>query len=72
MNESDVKRIQSLSSTNPELKRLYSKHCEYERRLTEIKRGKWRSPEEYAEEQELKRRKLAGRDRMASIIAASG
>ena len=69
MNESEVRRIKELSETNPELQRLYERHCEYEERLDKIKRSKWQSPSEYAEVQQLKRRKLAGRDRMVSILS---
>lgn len=69
MNESEVQRIKSLSTTNPELQRLYTKHCEYEQRLVEIQGSKWQSPAEYAEAQKLKRQKLAGRDRIVTILA---
>ncbi|MEE2827669.1 MAG: DUF465 domain-containing protein [Myxococcota bacterium] len=69
MTESELALITRLSDTNPELRRLYSRHCEYEERLDELKRSRWQSPEEYAETKKLKRAKLAGRDRMASILA---
>ncbi len=69
MNEHDKSLIASLSTTHPELQRLRTKHEEYEQQLRAISSKRWRSTGETLEEQKLKRLKLQGRDRMASILA---
>jgi len=69
MNESDRALIASLSSSHHELQRLHSKHAEYEDQLRALSSKRWRSSEETLEEQKLKRLKLQGRDRIASILA---
>lgn len=69
MNDRDLALIERLVPDNVELSRLVSKHKEYEARLEVICRQKWRTPEEYVEEKKLKRLKLAGRDRMETILA---
>ena len=69
MNDSDLVLIERLIPDNAELSHLLSKHQEYEARLRVISRQKWRTSEEYVEEKRLKRLKLAGRDRMESILA---
>jgi uncharacterized protein YdcH (DUF465 family) len=69
MNELDKVMIDVLRTTHPELQRLCSKHEEYEAALTSISSRRWRTPGETLEEQRIKRLKLHGRDRMASILA---
>ncbi|MCP4869970.1 MAG: DUF465 domain-containing protein [Proteobacteria bacterium] len=69
MNEHDKSMIDSLSTTHPELMRLRTKHEEYEEQLRAISSKRWRSKGETLQEQKLKRLKLQGRDRMASILA---
>jgi uncharacterized protein len=69
MNERDLLLIERLIPQDPELNRLVSKHEGYEARLQVISQKKWQTPEEYIEEKQLKRLKLAGRDRIASILA---
>lgn len=70
MNDRDLALIERLIPDNAELSRLLSKHEEYEARLRVINRQKWRTPEEYVEEKKLKQLKLAGRDRMETILSA--
>ena len=70
MNDSDLALIERLVPDNAELSHLLGKHEEYEARLQVISRQKWRTPEDYVEEKKLKQLKLAGRDRMESILAA--
>ncbi len=69
MNQRDKELLNSLKTTHPELQRLCTKHEEYEQKLDSLKRVRWSSPAEEAESRKLKRLKLAGRDRMASILA---
>ncbi len=69
MNQADLDLIKAICSTQPELARLFADHEKFESRLAAIARQRWRSAEDYAEEQRLKRSKLAGRDRMERILA---
>ena len=69
MKPTDIQLIRSLSNQEPELSRLFERHLEYEKRLGEIGRSKWQSPEDYYEQKQLKRLKLSGRDRIESILA---
>lgn len=69
MDQDDKLLIDALKTTHPELHRLCTKHEEYEQQLDALQAGRWRSPQEEAESRRLKRLKLAGRDRMASILA---
>lgn len=69
MNERDLALIERLIPDYPELSSLIATHQEYEARLEVISRQKWRTPEEEYEAKRLKQLKLAGRDRMESILA---
>ncbi len=69
MDERDKVLIEALKTTNPELQRLAVKHEEYEARLASLSAKRWRAPGEDVEERRLKRLKLQGRDRMATILA---
>ncbi len=69
MQQCDLDLIDSIRPTHRELDRLLADHRDYERRLSELARQRWRSTDDYAEEQLLKRKKLAGRDRIHEILA---
>jgi uncharacterized protein YdcH (DUF465 family) len=69
MNERDLALIERLIPDHPELTSLLAMHREYEARLEVISRQKWRTPQEEYEAKRLKQLKLAGRDRMESILA---
>jgi uncharacterized protein YdcH (DUF465 family) len=69
MNQSELDLIASIRPDHDELARLLAAHEDYESRLAALAGQKWRSAEEYAEEQRLKREKLAGRDRIQRILA---
>ena len=69
MNHDDLTLIRHLLPAHPELERLVQKHDGYEERLARMVSRRWQSPSEQAEMKQLKRLKLAGRDRIASILA---
>jgi len=71
MNESEALLLQRLATRDVEVERLLSRHQAFEERLAQLDRHRWLSAEERREMTELKRRKLAGRDRMQQILRAS-
>ena len=70
MNRNELALIEQIRPTNQQLSRLLQEHEGYESRLASLARQRWRSAEDYAEEQRLKRLKLAGRDRIQEILSA--
>ena len=64
-------RIESLVTGNAELRSLWEEHQELERRLDEMNSRSHLSPSEQEARKLLKKRKLAGKDRIAQILAAS-
>ncbi len=71
MNDSEVLLLQRLATRDVEVERLLSRHRAFEERLAQLDRHRWLSSDERREMAELKRRKLAGRDRMQQILRAS-
>lgn len=69
MDPQDATTLESLSNSNPEVARLLRLHTTYEEQLDALNRHRWLSPDEQREQKRLKRLKLAGRDRLASILA---
>lgn len=57
--------------TPPTVEELQIQHRDYERRLEELKRRPWLSPEEEIEEKRLKKLKLHLKDQIAQIKRAS-
>ena len=51
----------------PSLEELQASHQEHERRLEELKKKAWLTPDEELEEKRLKKLKLQLKDRMASL-----
>lgn len=69
MEKRDLEIIQKYSSTDAELKRHMDEHEEYERKLQEFNRLIYLTPGEEIERKRLQKLKLAGRDRIESILA---
>ncbi len=69
MDPQDVRNLESLSNTNPEVERLLKLHLIYEEQLKALQKHRWLSAEEQRELKRLKQLKLAGRDRLAAILA---
>lgn len=69
MEKRDLEMIQRYISIDAELKRHMNEHEEYERRLQEFNRRIYLTPDEEIERKRLQKLKLAGRDRIESILA---
>ena len=57
-----------LIETNEEYRRLKQEHADYDRRLDEIGARRFPTPEEQAEEIQLKKMKLRVKDRMQRLL----
>ena len=68
MEPRDVVLIESLLSANPELRRLWEEHQRLERELEALRDRRHPTPEEEAREQEIRKLKLVGRDRIEEIL----
>jgi uncharacterized protein YdcH (DUF465 family) len=69
MEKRDLEMIQRYISIDAELKQHMDEHEEYERRLQEFNRRIYLTPDEEIERKRLQKLKLAGRDRIESILA---
>lgn len=68
MEDSDLKLLKEYAKDNNELERLYNEHIRLENEIEKLQAIRIRSPEESKKLKELKRVKLAGRDRMEEIF----
>ena len=62
-------QIETLSSEDPELKALWEEHLAYERRLLALDEQSHLTPDELLERKQIQKLKLAGKDRIATIVA---
>jgi hypothetical protein len=69
MEKRDQELIQKYISSDPELKRYMDEHEEYERKLDELNRRLYLTPEEEVQKKKIQKLKLAGRDRIEAILA---
>ncbi len=69
MEKRDKELIQKYIPIDPELKRFMDEHEDYERKLEEWNRRVYLSPEEEMERKRIQKLKLAGRDRIETILA---
>lgn len=69
MERRDLDLIQKYISVDPELKRYMEEHEEFERKLEEMNRRLYLTPEEEMERKKIQKLKLAGRDRIEAILA---
>lgn len=69
MEKRDLELVQKYIASDPELKRCMDEHDEYERRLAEMSRHLYLTPEEEMERKKIQKLKLAGRDRIETILA---
>ncbi len=68
MTPADLHLIEALTPESPELETLLADHARYEAALAVFAERTWLSPEEEAQVRRLKRVKLAGRDRIETIL----
>jgi uncharacterized protein YdcH (DUF465 family) len=69
MEKRDVELVQKYIASDPELKRHMDEHDDFERRLAELSRHMYLTPEEEIERKKIQKLKLAGRDRIEVILA---
>ena len=69
MEQRDLELIHRLIPSDPELKRFMDEHWEFERKLAELNRRLYLTPEEELERKRIQKLKLAGRDRIEAILA---
>jgi uncharacterized protein YdcH (DUF465 family) len=67
MDEKQLKQL--LLKKNQEFRKLYEEHQSYEKKLEKFKSKSFLTEEEELEERELKKRKLALKDRMYLLMA---
>ncbi len=68
MEKEDLELINQLTDRDPELKKFWDDHLEYERLLEEFNRRPYLTAAETMERKRLQKLKLAGRDRMELIL----
>ena len=68
MEKKDEELIQSLLDQDSELKGYYEEHLALERKLTELNRRLYLTPEQEIEKKQLQKRKLHGKDRIMEIL----
>ena len=69
MEQKDEELIRTLIEREPELKRYYDEHVTLERQLAEFQQRAHLTPEEEVEKKRLQKLKLAGKDKIMSILA---
>ena len=69
MEREDLELLQQLTDRDPELKKFWDEHLEYERQLEGFNRRPYLTAAETLERKRLQKLKLAGRDRMEQILA---
>jgi len=62
-------QIEALSSQDQELRTLWEQHQDFEKRLEEFDRQAHLTPSEDLERRQIQKLKLAGKDRIAQILA---
>ncbi|MEE9279731.1 MAG: YdcH family protein [Myxococcota bacterium] len=71
MENEERARIETLLPSHEELRQLWEEHLELERQLDELNSQMHLSPSEQVERKMIKKRKLAGKDQIAMILARS-
>ena len=71
MEKRDEELIEKLCVVNEELKTLVDAHREYERQLEDYNKRPYLTTEETLERKRIQKLKLAGKDRIESILAAN-
>jgi len=68
MEQNDLKIIEQFGSDDPQLKALWDQHIIYEKMLNKLESKSYLSPTETQEIKELKKKKLAGKTQMQTIL----
>jgi hypothetical protein len=68
METKDEDLIKQLIAQDAELKEHYEEHLDLERRLADLTRRLYLTPEQEIEKKQLQKRKLQGKDRIMEIL----
>ncbi|MDE0028418.1 MAG: DUF465 domain-containing protein [Deltaproteobacteria bacterium] len=68
MEEREEQMIASVMDKDPELRKYYEEHLEYERLLGDLHDKGYLSPEEEMEKKRIQKLKLVGKDRIMQIL----
>jgi uncharacterized protein YdcH (DUF465 family) len=68
MEAKEEQAIVSLLDRDPELKKFYEEHREFEKKLAEYQHKHYLTPDEEVEMKKIQKLKLVGKDRMMEIL----
>ncbi len=68
MEEREEQMIASVMDKDPELRKYYEEHLEYERLLGDLHDKGYLSPEEEMEKKRIQKLKLVGKDKIMQIL----
>ncbi len=68
MEEKERLLVMKFSEGDPELKKLWTEHLDYEQKLRELEKKVHLSAEEELEKKRLQKLKLSGKDKMFEIL----
>lgn len=68
MEKTDVALIAQYTHADPELASLWNEHQDFEKRLEKLERKPYLSANEQLERNDLKKKKLVGRDQIEQIL----
>jgi uncharacterized protein YdcH (DUF465 family) len=69
MKDYERAQIEALSDSDPELRGLWQEHLDFEQKLADFGRQSHLTPGEMLERKQIQKLKLAGKDRIAQILA---
>ncbi len=69
MEQGDLELIERWKETEPDLRRLWEEHLEYEEQLDAFNKRVYLTPTEQMERKTLQKKKLKGRDQIERILA---
>ena len=68
MEEREEQMIASVLDQDPELRKYYEEHLEYEKRLVDLHDKGYLSPEDEIEKKRIQKLKLVGKDKIMEIL----
>ena len=68
MEEREEQMIASVLDQDPELRKYYEEHLEYEKRLVDLHDKGYLSPEDEMEKKRIQKLKLVGKDKIMEIL----
>jgi len=69
MERKEKELLEELCRDNEELRRCVEEHADFERRLEELHRRPYLTPEELIQEKQMKKMKLIRKDKIEKILA---